>query len=300
MLENGEYSSWVQTIFLGIKNGARLRAVKLINRGTEWFVNWFVLQNQGVRIKQAKHWNHSKERVDRRLARTPDRSDLWTKILEKSKGSDGLSREEHYSNASLFMIAGTETTATALSGATYYLLRNPDYLQKLTQEIRDAHDSFEEISLDSLQRLKYLHAVLQEGLRMYPPVPSLLPRVAPVGGLVVCGEWVPDGTSLGVHQLSTGRSAENFKDPMEFRPERWLGDPEYKNDHLDAMEPFSVGPRNCLGKNLAWHEMRLILATMLYHFDLRLCEESREWDEQKVYVLWEKKELMCRLSIAGS
>lgn len=45
----------------------------------------------------------------------------------------------------------------------------------------------------------------------------------------------------------------NFKHPYEFHPERWLHDPEYEDDHLDAMEPFSVGPRNCLGKNLAWH-----------------------------------------------
>lgn len=130
---------------------------------------------------------------------------------------------------------------------------------------------------------------------MYPPVPSLMPRKAPEG-LVVCGQPVPAGTTIGVAHLATYRSEEHFKDPYEFRPERWLGDPDYKDDHLDSVEPFAVGPRNCIGKNLAWHEMRLILATTLFSFDLQLCEESDDWNDQKVYTLWEKKPLIVRLS----
>lgn len=108
MLENGEYSSWVKAIFLGIKDGARLRSFKMINWFSEWVIMKFVMQNPKVRVKQAEHWSYSKERVDRRLARTPERPDLWTKILEKSKGPGGLSVDEHHSTASLFMVAGTE------------------------------------------------------------------------------------------------------------------------------------------------------------------------------------------------
>ncbi|KAK3056238.1 hypothetical protein LTR09_002745 [Extremus antarcticus] len=89
---------------------------------------------------------------------------------------------------------------------------------------------------------------------------------------------------------------EHFKNAYEFHPERWLGDPEYKDDNLDALEPFSVGPRNCLGKNLAWHEMRMLLVTVLLHLDVKLCEESATWSEQAVYTLWEKVPLMCTLT----
>ncbi|USW47667.1 Putative cytochrome P450 [Septoria linicola] len=299
MLDNGEYSSWVKAMFLGIKDGVLLRSLKLINWLTEWVVDRFLMNSPTVRVKQAEHWNYSKDRVDRRLAKTPDRVDLWTKILEKSKlAENGLTVDEHHSNASLFMIAGTETTATALSGLTYYLLRNPQYLNRLAEEIRSAHDTVDDITLESIQNLKYLRAVLQEGLRMYPPVPSLLPRRVPKGGAMVDGEFVPGGTTLGVHQLATYRSEANFKHAHEFRPERWLGDPEYKDDRLDSLEPFSVGPRNCIGKNLAWHEMRLILSTTLYSFDLQLCEESMGWQEQKVWTLWEKRPLMCTLTLA--
>lgn len=196
----------------------------------------------------------------------------------------------------MWFCVGTETTATALSGATYHLLCNPTILQKLTTEIRTTFSTFDDLTLESLPRLSYLHGCLQESLRMYPPVPSILPRMVPKGGAVICDYWLPEGTLIGVPQYATYRAPSHFKNPNEFHPERWLGDPEYKDDHLDAMEPFSTGPRNCIGKNLAWLEMRLLFATVLLTFDLELCPESKEWSDQKVYTLWEKKPLMCRLT----
>lgn len=146
------------------------------------------------------------------------------------------------------MIAGTETTATLLSGATYYLLRNPQYLNRLQSELRQNFTKVADLKLEPLAKLTYLEAVLKESLRMYPPVPIGLPRVSPPGGMQVGEYFVPEGTVLAIHQLSTYRHPDNFKDAEKFRPERWLGDPEYADDKLDSLEPFSVGPRNCLGK----------------------------------------------------
>jgi cytochrome P450 len=250
MLEGSDYSPWVKVIFEGIKKGAQLRAFRWLSKLTNYLVGEILMKSNKVRAKQVEHWNYSKDRVDRRLAMQPDRPDLWTKILEKGAPNDptGLSLGEHHSLAALFMLAGTETTATALSGTSYHLMMNPDKLDLLTQEIRSAFTSIEDMNLESLARQKYLMAVLQEGLRMYPPVPSELPRMVPAGGATVCGEWIPGGTTLGVHHLSTYRNEKLFRKPYEFHPERWLGDPEFKDDKLDALEPFSVGPRNCLGK----------------------------------------------------
>jgi cytochrome P450 len=108
-------------------------------------------------------------------------------------------------------------------------------------------------------------------------------------------------TSVGVHPLSTTSSKANFHMPDAFIPERWLptatndpSSPFYK-DHRDAVQPFSVGPRSCLGKPLAYNEMRVILARLLWNFDLGLCAESEEWTKQYSYTLWEKRPLMCRL-----
>ena len=62
------------------------------------------------------------------------------------------------------------------------------------------------------------------------------------------------------------------------------------------MQPFSFGPRNCLGKNLAYHEMRLVLASVLWAYDIELCDESKEWvANQDCLVLWHKGPLMCNL-----
>ncbi|KAK3644309.1 hypothetical protein LTR22_015313 [Elasticomyces elasticus] len=276
MLEEGEYSSWVKAIFSGVKFGTFFRAAF-------------------ARRMEAEHWNYCKERVDRRLKKTPDRPDIWSKVIEMSQGPEALSLDEHHSNASLFMVAGTETIATALSGTTYHLLQNPSVLAKLTVELRSAFRNVDDFHLEGLARQKYLMAVLHEGLRMYPPLPILVPRVVPDGGMKIDDYWVPGGTVVGVHHYATYRSEAHFRHANEFRPERWLGDPEFASDHLDTLEVFSVGPRNCLGQNLAWHEMRLLLATVVLNFDLELCEENDNWIEQRVYTLWEKKPLMCNL-----
>jgi len=284
MLTGSEYSPWVNTIFSGLKRSAKFRTFKLHSKFANWFVEEMVLKSDKVRQSQLEHWNYSKKRVDRRLKTTPDRPDLWTKIFAKGAPEDqeGLSLGEHHANASLFMIA--ETTATALSGTTYHLLCNPEKLSRLQKEIRSAFTSTDDMNLKTLQKQKYLMAVLQEGLRMYPPVPTELPRVFPTGGATICGDHLPEGTTLDVHHLATYRNEELFRKPYEFHPERWLGDPESKDDKLNALEPFSFGPRNCLGKvsasyieimfkcgglpflqNLAWHELRLLLSVVCCH-----------------------------------
>jgi cytochrome P450 len=98
----------------------------------------------------------------------------------------------------------------------------------------------------------------------------------------------------------------NFHDPDAFHPERWLPESttnhssQFYNDNRAALQPFSIGPRNCIGRNLAYNEMRLILARVLWNFDIELCEESRHWNEQKAYILWEKPALMCLLRVRVS
>ncbi|KAF5853343.1 hypothetical protein GGP41_001912 [Bipolaris sorokiniana] len=110
-----------------------------------------------------------------------ERPDIWNLIL--SQGEDKrLPLNEMYSNVDLFMIAGTETTATLLSRFTYYLLKNPGKLNKLVQEIRSGFTSEEELAIEKLRQLKYLAACFEEGLRMYPPVPSGFYCVVPEGG----------------------------------------------------------------------------------------------------------------------
>lgn len=111
-------------------------------------------------------------------------------------------------NAATLIIAGSETTATLLSGATYLLLRDPDALKKAAEEVRSSFESEEEITLTSVNRLTYMLACLNESLRRYPPVAFGMPRMVPEGrgGVTIAGELVPDKVSAGT------RSGETYVD----------------------------------------------------------------------------------------
>lgn len=159
-----------------------------------------------------------------------------------------MTRKEIESGAQIFIIAGSETTATVLAGALYLLLTCPEYLTKLTQDVRSSFKSEDDISMQSTANLPFLNAVLQESLRLYPPVPNTFPRETPQPGEMVCGKFVPAGATVGIHHWASYRSNRNFHLPDEFIPERWLGDERFKDDRRDAFQPFSYGPRNCIGQ----------------------------------------------------
>ncbi|RYO91199.1 hypothetical protein DL763_005069 [Monosporascus cannonballus] len=192
----------------------------------------------------------------------------------------------------IWRLGGSETTATTLSGATYLLLTHPDALEKLNREVRSAFASADEITISSVGKLSYMLAVLNESLRLYPPLVSGLVRVVPFAGEQVAGHWVTGGTFVEVQQWSINHSEDNWEDPWAFRPERFLRDADGaagSGDRLDALQPFSFGPRNCIGRNLAYAEMRLILARVVYDFDMKLADDSKNWiKRQKTFSLWDR------------
>jgi cytochrome P450 len=144
--------------------------------------------------------------------------------------------------------AGSETTATLLTAATFFLLKNPSKLELLTQEIRSTFANESEINMASATGLKYQGAVLEEGLRIFPPVPGTSARVISETGATICGRFAPSGTVVGVAPWSAYHSPLNFRDPEDFVPERWLGDPRYADDNKAVFQPFSIGPRSCIGR----------------------------------------------------
>lgn len=125
--------------------------------------------------------------------------------------------------------------------------------------------------------------------------PTSALRRTPAGGATLSGVRIPGDVTVGAHTYATHTSPLLFKNPLEFHPERWLHDPEYADDHLDASAPFGYGPRNCLGQSLAWHEIRLLAATLLLHFDVSVAEESATWIQQRIFTLWAKPPLMCNV-----
>ena len=158
----------------------------------------------------------------------------------------GMSREEITKTSGTVIMAGSETSATLLSGALFFLLANSRWLAALQDEIRQLDEA--ELSFVSLAKRKVLNAVIQETFRMYPPVPTILPRLTPSEGAIVDGVWIPGNISVGVAQYAANRSSLNFTDADTFAPERWMDHSRYEGDALGAVQPFSAGPRNCLGQ----------------------------------------------------
>jgi cytochrome P450 len=115
-------------------------------------------------------------------------------------------------------------------------------------------------------------------------------------GNTIAGRYVPPNTLIGVTHWACYHSTLNFTDPEIFAPERWLGDAKYANDRKDAFKPFSNGPRSCIGTNLAYAEMRLILTRLVWNFDFELEKESEHWVEgMKIYAVYQRPPLMVRL-----
>ncbi|EQB58913.1 cytochrome P450 [Colletotrichum gloeosporioides Cg-14] len=291
LLAKNEFSPWVKSIFESLK---MLPIVSIINYYPILNAIFTKFEPKSVTEQRVTHCRHSEERVNQRLESGSTQPDVWNLVLAAKEGKE-LTIKEMHSNAELFMLAGSETTATLLSGCVYTLLANPDKMKTLLEEIRSNFSTLDDLTFERLADLKYLNAVLKESLRVYPPVPIGSPRVVMPGGQQIMGKWVPEGVRISVHHWSTYQSEANFRNAKTFAPERWLKtDPAYAGDVLDAHKPFGFGPRDCLGQNMAMHEMRLILATLLFSYDLELCEESKDWTNQKAFALWIKKPLMVR------
>lgn len=294
-----------------------LRPAVVIGIATRWHMTLLapLLYPRDLFMGLASTSKDLREKLRRRLSYSESRGDFFDRMLkhglivedeaefkETKDGQEGVTFEELESNAQDMVFAGSETTATLLASTIHYLIRNPAVLSRVTQMVRSTYLRDEDMTVASTAAtaLPYLDAVLQESIRIHDPVPIFAPRVAPRNGDTVDGVFVPEGTRVHCAKYVAYRSALNFARPRDFVPERWLppgqGKPaEFADDNRHGVfQPFSFGPRNCIGLNLAKAEMHLILAKLLWHFDFGRPEGARddEWDRwatgQKVMFLWIK------------
>jgi len=113
----------------------------------------------------------------------------------------GMSEKEMIANAASLIIGGSESTATLLSGLIFHLLSTPRVLTLLQQEIRQTFTSPSAMSFAAVSQLPYLQACIEETLRLYPPVPSSLPRMVPACGMIIDGHFVHGNVSFSASPL---------------------------------------------------------------------------------------------------
>jgi cytochrome P450 len=167
LLETQEYNPWLQGIFDQIFYAC-------VSRAFQYFpLLWSVVQRlipKSVHEMAEASVKFSADRVDKRLEMETERPDIFGLVLKHEAGSK-MPRQEMHANADLLMIAGTETTATMLSGLTFNLLTNPDAMSRLTKEIRGAFKSGSDIDSDALARLPVSYLIAFERNKLTVPVP---------------------------------------------------------------------------------------------------------------------------------
>ncbi|EXJ67488.1 uncharacterized protein A1O5_09501 [Cladophialophora psammophila CBS 110553] len=172
--------------------------------------------------------------------------------------------------------AGSGTTSSTLTYLLYAMSKDMGRQERLRQELRTVAGT----SLNEVKNLPYLNAVLKETFRLYPTIMSTLPRI--LDRPVNIGDHVlPPGTLVGMQNYVHHRDAELFHRPDEFLPERWLeenGNALRIRDMESALTPFSLGPRNCIGQNLAKAELYLAVSNIFGKLRLQLNADMTEWD----------------------
>ncbi|KAI1354177.1 isotrichodermin C-15 hydroxylase [Xylaria sp. FL0043] len=295
-LKDANYHPWIEFIFKSVRGGAVATALTYIGLGE---LVQILFRLNGFSITQVKGYTDAM--VKTRLSMEKPREDLFEGLV-KRRDAWNLSFEKLSSNAFILVLAGSETTATTLSGATYLVLSHPEIFEKLKEEVRSTFKDPSEININTVGNLKYMLAILNEALRLYPPVTAGLVRTTPKGGTQIAGHFVPEGTLVEVQHWSMNHSRENWADPWEFNPERFLSTSEEAleaGNKLEALQAFNVGPRNCIGRNLAYAEMRIILARLIFDFDIKMADESKDWiKRQKAYTLWDRIPLNLYLTPA--
>ncbi|KAI0751746.1 high nitrogen upregulated cytochrome P450 monooxygenase 2 [Daedaleopsis nitida] len=230
------------------------------------------------------------------------RRDLFY-YLNNEDGVEAKSSDfaEIIANGTLAMIAGSDTTSIALSNIFYFVIKDPAVYKRLQAEVDHFFPPGESaLETKNHPNMPYLNAVINETLRLVPIVPDGSQRQVPEGsgGRVAGSHYLPEGTVTFVHFYALHRDPKHFAPATEeFWPDRWLiaaeeqhggavsaGAPTRPQDFVHnaaAFVPFSFGPNNCVGKNLALQEMRMLVSHIMQRFDLRFADgwDAREYED---------------------
>lgn len=187
--------------------------------------------------------------------------------LIKNTSNDNAGRALLYGESRLIISAGSETTSTALTFIFMQLATHPCYMRAIRKEHRsnlsDYHCS---------KSLPLLDAVINESMRLWPSLFFGPQRVTPPEGVTINGRFIPGDTIVHVPPFTLNRDVRNFVRPDDFVPERWTTAPELVLNRA-AFLPFSTGPYSCVGKALAYMELRSVVRRIVNEFDILLPDD---------------------------
>jgi|UPI0004AF6667 cytochrome P450 len=195
----------------------------------------------------------------------PSRTDVLSLLLTaRDENDQPMTQQQLHDELITLLIAGHETTATALTWALYWIHKLPAVRKKLLQEIGQLGNNLDH---NSIAKLPYLNAVCCETLRIYPVGMVTFPRIVKTP-ISMCGYQLPTGTTVMGCIYLTHHREDLYPQPKQFRPERFLEKQFSPYEYL----PFGGGVKRCIGMAFAQFEMKVVLANILSRWELALTD----------------------------
>lgn len=202
--------------------------------------------------------------IVQRKATNKNHDDLLQMLLDaRYEDGSAMTNNQLIDEILILFVAGHETTANALTFILTLLAQHKDVLTKVETEVEQVSQKTND-ALQSISSLPYLTSCINEALRLYPPA-WITDRVA-IEDLQLQEYYIKKGTMIGISIYELHRNSENWENPNQFIPERFIDNPKLLKS--DAYMPFGAGPRLCIGNNFAMFEMILTVYETLKRFNI--------------------------------
>ncbi|CAI7658254.1 unnamed protein product [Penicillium bialowiezense] len=247
-------------------------------------IDQFFMSSKFKEIVNAGERIGERSKARQRLGNDIEKKDLFYHMMNTADPKTGhhFTSKDLWVESMLLMTAGADTTATAMAGTFFHLAHKPDLLARLVSELRTTFADEEDIHMGpELDSCELLQASINETMRLAPSVATTIPRTVLKGGLMVDGEFIPEGTMVGTTTYAVHRNPNYFSCPDAYFPDRWIANPDLGVDEESiktanqAFVPFSSGARSCVGWKLAWAELNVTIARALFRYDMRMAPDAR-------------------------
>ncbi len=250
-----------------------------------------------IRYKRARKFSDKVifDIIDKRRNDNSEQQDLLSMLMYTvdEETGESMSAQQLRDEAITLFVAGQETTATALTWTFSLLMKHPEKLKILQEEI-DSVLQGKAPDFKTLKELKYTQMVLEESMRIYPPAWVIARKV--LKETQMCGYRMKKDAQLILNVYSLHRHTDHWENPEDFEPQRF--NPQAKKErHKHAYIPFGAGQRMCIGNNFAMMEMKIALSMLLQNFEFSLPEDAVDVEAEPLVTLRPKGGL--RLNICG-
>uniref|UniRef100_A0A3B4UV85 unspecific monooxygenase n=1 Tax=Seriola dumerili TaxID=41447 RepID=A0A3B4UV85_SERDU len=189
----------------------------------------------------------------------------------KEEQNKGLTDHEIVSQATMFVFAGYETSATTLVFLVYTLARNPEVMKRLQKEIDSTFPNKGPVQYEALMQMEYLDSVVNECLRLYPPAARIEREAKET--VKINGVTIPKNITVMIPVYALHHDPELWPEPEEFKPDRFSKENKQSINPYTYL-PFGVGPRNCIGMRFALVMTKLALVEVLQNYSFSVCKET--------------------------